>query len=64
MPSRLIALQHFETIPRRHDEIIQPASRVNHLQFPLHYPPQLARYAPRCPRVPLPKQVGCCRLGE
>jgi hypothetical protein len=64
VPSRLIALQQFETIPYRHDKIIQPTSRVNHLQFPLHDPPQLARYASRCPRVPFPKQVGRCLVGE
>jgi hypothetical protein len=58
VPTGLIALQQFETIPRRYDEIIQPTCRVNQLQSPLHHTPQLARYASRYPRLPLPKQVG------
>jgi hypothetical protein len=60
----LVALQQFETIPCRRDEIIQPTCRVNQLKFPLLDPPQLARYASRCARVPLPKQVGRCLVVE
>jgi hypothetical protein len=54
----LVALHQFETIPSRHDEIIQATRRVNQLQLPLRYSPQLARNASRDARVPLPKQVG------
>jgi hypothetical protein len=55
VPSRSIAFQQFEAIPRRHDEIVQPTCRVNQLEFPLHYAPQLAWYASRYARVPLAK---------
>jgi hypothetical protein len=64
VPSCLIALQEFETIPCRHDEIIQPTRCVNQLQFPLHRPPQLAWYASRWARVSVPKQVDRCLVGE
>jgi hypothetical protein len=57
VPTGLIALQPFETIPRRNDEIVEPAGGIEQFQFTLYDAPQLARDSSSCARVSLAKQA-------
>jgi hypothetical protein len=56
--TRLIALQEFESISRRHHEIIQARGGVNEFQLSLHHTPQNAPDSSASPRVSIPEQSG------
>jgi len=56
--------QLFQAVPRRHPQIVQPHGDIQHLQLPLHDPPEIARDSPRVTGVPLPEQVGRGLVGE
>jgi hypothetical protein len=59
--ARLVAVQDFEAIPRRHHKILRSARRVDQPQLPLHDVPDIARDSPSGPRVSFSKQV-CGRV--